>query len=204
MPLRSTLKTANLPGPPAGDLEIWAEILRFKVRSGGSVTLNQDETKALLAVLEDGLRQKEDLSRICQALDHLSTGCAYPREIRRRLREISSGGWCAPERVPIETQNGGFDSIWGHFAKALIEEGISNVEYVYRGEAYRVGFRGKSVYSVTLISTASDTLDKCLWKESQGRRRLSLRLREVIAGAQKRRAGQTTSSEETLSCFHDG
>lgn len=124
MPLRSTLKTANLPGPPAGDLEIWAEILRFKVRSGGSVTLNQDETKVLLAVLEDGLRQKEDLSRICQALDHLSAGCAYPREIRRRLREISSGGWCAPERVPIETQNGGFDSIWGHFAKApMIEEG---------------------------------------------------------------------------------
>ena len=204
MPLRSTLKTANLPGPPAGDLEIWAEILRFKVRSGGSVTLNQDETKVLLAVLEDGLRQKEDLSRICQALDHLSTGCAYPREIRRRLREISSGGWCAPERVPIETQNGGFDSIWGHFAKAPIEEGISNVEYVYRGEAYRVGFRGKSVYSVTLISTASDTLDKCLWKESQGRRRLSLRLREVIAGAQKRRAGKTASSEETPQCFHDG
>ena len=168
------------------------------------MTLNQGEAKTLLAVLEDGLRQKEDLFRIRQALEHLSEGCAYPREIRRRLREISSGGWCAPQKVLVETQNGGFDSIWGHFGKPPVKEGVSHVEYVYKGETYRVGFCGKSIYSVTLLSTASDTLGKCLWKEGQDRRRLSLKLRKVIVEAQKRRADQMTPSEETNLCSLDG
>lgn len=171
--------------------------LKSGVFTGGPLILDYFKARQLLALLEEGLREHAELGRIRLALEHLSEGCAYPREIRRRLREISEGRWSAPERVLIETQNGGFDSIWGQPGESISEKGISSIEYAYKGALYRVGFCGRTVQSVTLLSSEPDSAERCLWREGEDRRRLGLKLKEIIAGASKYRYAQAASVKET-------
>ncbi len=88
------------------------ESLMQRLKKEPVVTLDRAECRCALQALREADRAKTQLERMQRALEYLSKGCAYPRAIRRRLKEVSEGTWEAPRTFSRFSREEGIDALW--------------------------------------------------------------------------------------------